>query len=166
MAGIDLTPPDTPLGKEIPGWTRVPIPPVGAVNATPQWRVDAAAKMIVCTGQGGHEWLRYDREFTDFVLQVEWRFAPKEGETRYNSGIGIRLSRYGEIWYQAQTGLAGGWLFGVNLAGGELTRVNLREQITADAQVQAIDSEAAFYSALADYRAALAIDALPPLGGP
>jgi len=126
---IDLTPPDTPLGKEIPGWTRVPIPPVGAVNATPQWMVDAAAKRIVCTGQGGHEWLRYDREFTDFVLQVEWRFAPKEGETRYNSGIGIRLSRYGEIWYQAQTGLAGGWLFGVNLAGGELTRVNLREQM-------------------------------------
>ncbi len=126
---IDLTPPDTPLGKEIPGWTRVPIPPAGPVNATPQWKVDAASKTIVCTGQGGHEWLRHDREFRDFVLQVEWRFTPKEGETKYNSGIGVRLSRYGEIWYQAQTGLAGGWLFGVNLANGELARVNLRDQM-------------------------------------
>lgn len=126
---IDLTPPDTPLGKEIPGWTRVPIPPVGPVNSTPQWKVDAASRTILCTGQGGHEWLRYDREFGDFVLQVEWRFTPKPGETKYNSGIGVRLSRYGELWTQAQTGLAGGWLFGVTLANGEMTRVNLREQM-------------------------------------
>ncbi|MGQ9919118.1 MAG: 3-keto-disaccharide hydrolase [Bryobacteraceae bacterium] len=126
---IDLTPPDTPLGKEIPGWTRIPIPPVGPVNSTPQWKVDAAAKTILCTGQGGHEWLRYDREFGDFVLQVEWRFTPKPGETKYNSGIGVRLSRYGELWTQAQTGLAGGYLFGVTLSNGEMTRVNLREQM-------------------------------------
>ncbi|MEJ5367907.1 MAG: DUF1080 domain-containing protein [Bryobacteraceae bacterium] len=126
---IDLTPPDTPLGKEIPGWTRIPIPPVGPVNPTPQWQVDAASRTILCTGQGGHEWLRYDREFGDFVLQVEWRFTPKPGETKYNSGIGVRLSRYGELWTQAQTGLAGGWLFGVTLANGEMTRVNLRDQM-------------------------------------
>lgn len=126
---IDLTPPATPLGKEIPGWTRIPIPPVGSVHSTPQWQVDAASKTILCTGQGGHEWLRYDREFGDFVLQVEWRFTPRPGETKYNSGIGVRLSRYGELWTQAQTGLAGGWLFGVTLANGEMTRVNLREQM-------------------------------------
>lgn len=126
---IDLTPPDTPPGKEVPGWTRIPIPPVGPVNSTPQWKVDAASKTILCTGQGGHEWLRYDREFGDFVLQAEWRFTPKPGETKYNSGIGVRLSRYGELWTQAQTGLAGGWLFGVTLANGEMTRVNLREQM-------------------------------------
>jgi hypothetical protein len=126
---IDLTPPDTQLGKEIPGWTRIPIPPVGPVNPTPQWQVDAASRTILCTGQGGHEWLRNDREFGDFVLQVEWRFTPKPGETKYNSGIGVRLSRYGELWTQAQTGLAGGWLFGVTLANGEMTRVNLRDQM-------------------------------------
>jgi hypothetical protein len=126
---MDLTPPDTPLGKEVPGWTRIPIPPVGPVNPAPQWKVDAASKTIFCTGQGGHEWLRYDKEFGDFVLEVEWRFTPRPGETKYNSGIGVRLSRYGELWYQAQTGLAGGWLFGVNLVNGELTRVNLRDQM-------------------------------------
>jgi len=127
---IDLTPPDTPLGKEVPGWTRIPIPPVGPVNNTPQWKVDAASKTILCTGQGGHEWLRLDREFGDFVLELEWRFTPREGETKYNSGIGVRLSRYGELWTQAQTGLAGGWLFGVNLVNGEMTRINLRDQMT------------------------------------
>lgn len=127
---IDLTPPDTPLGKDVPGWTRVPIPPVGPVNSTPQWKVDSASRTIVCTGQGGHEWLRLDKEFGDFVLELEWRFTPREGETKYNSGIGVRLSRYGEIWTQAQTGLAGGWLFGVNLVNGEMTRINLRDQMT------------------------------------
>ena len=126
---IDLTPPDTPLGKEIPGWTRVPIPPAGPASATPQWSVDAASKTILCTGRGGHEWLRLDREFGDFVLEAEWRFMPKPGETKYNSGIGVRLSRYGELWTQAQTGLAGGYLFGVTLLNGEMTRVNLREQM-------------------------------------
>lgn len=126
---IDLTPPQTPPGKDIPGWTRVPIPPAGAVNPTPQWRVDEAGKTILCTGQGGHEWLRYNKEFGDFVLDVEWRFTPKEGETRYNSGIGVRLSAFGEIWYQAQTGLAGGYLFGQNIANGEFARVNLRDQM-------------------------------------
>ncbi|GIU74504.1 MAG: hypothetical protein KatS3mg004_1591 [Bryobacteraceae bacterium] len=127
---IDLTPPDTPLGREIPGWTRVPIPPVGPVNSAPQWRVDAASKTILCTGQGGHEWLMYEKPFGDFVLEVEWRFTPREGETKYNSGIGVRLSRYGELWTQAQTGLAGGWLFGMNFVNGELVRVNLRDQMT------------------------------------
>jgi hypothetical protein len=126
---MDLTPPDTPLGKEVPGWTRVPIPPVGPVHPAPQWKVDAASKTIVCTGQGGHEWLRYDKEFGDFVLELEWRFTPREGETKYNSGIGVRLSRYGELWTQAQTGLAGGFLFGVNLVNGEMTRFHLRDQM-------------------------------------
>jgi hypothetical protein len=126
---IDLTPPDTPLGKEIPGWIRVPIPPVGPVDTRPQWKVDSASKTILCTGQGGHEWLMYEKPFGDFVLEVEWRFAPREGETKYNSGIGVRLSRYGELWVQAQTGLAGGWLFGVNLVNGEMTRINLRDQM-------------------------------------
>lgn len=127
---IDLTPPDTPLGKEVPGWTRIPIPPAGPASATPQWKVNADSKTIVCTGQGGHEWLRYDKEFGDFILELEWRFTPKEGETKYNSGIGIRLSRFGELWTQAQTGLAGGWLFGVNLVNGEMTRFTLRDQMT------------------------------------
>lgn len=126
---VDLLPPATPLGQNIPGWTRIPIPATSGLKADPQWIVDGGNKTIVCTGKGGHEWLRYDKELGDYVLQVEWKFAPKDGETRYNSGIGIRLSGMGELWFQAQTGLAGGWLFGTNFADGALKRVNLRDQM-------------------------------------
>jgi len=126
---VDLMPQETPLGQNIPGWTRIPIPAISGVNPKMQWRVDGAQKLLICTGEGGHEWLRYDREMNDFILQVEWRFTPKEGETKYNSGIGVRLSRYGEIWYQAQTGLAGGWIFGQNFADGMLRGFNLRTEV-------------------------------------
>jgi len=45
---------------------------------------------------------------------VDWRFTPRgEAETRYNSGVGARLSQFGEIYYQAQTSLGGGYLFGI-----------------------------------------------------
>lgn len=129
---VDLMPPDTPLGQNIPGWTRIPIPAIAGLKPEPQWKVDGAQKLLICTGQGGHEWLRYDKELKDFVLQAEWRFAPKEGETKYNSGIGFRLSRFGEIWFQAQTGLAGGWLFGQDFVDGGLKSFNLRAQAKAN----------------------------------
>ena len=65
-----------------------------------------------------------------FIFQAEWRFTPRGAdEKRYNSGIGIRLSRYGEIWYQAQTGLSGGYLFGENFAGGTIQKFNLSKQM-------------------------------------
>jgi hypothetical protein len=121
---IDILPP-----ANLAGWTRVPIPPTLPANPKLQWRVDTASKQLICTGDSNHEWLRWDKEVGDFVLQVEWRFTPKEGETKYNSGIGIRLSQYGELWFQAQTGLAGGWLFGQNFLDGRIQRVNLREQM-------------------------------------
>jgi hypothetical protein len=104
-----LPPPD------LKGWTRVPIPATSGVNPKIQWKVDTDQKTLICTGDGGHEWLRWDTEVADFELQVEWRFTPKEGETKYNSGIGVRLSKIGEIWYQAQTGPGGAWLFGNNI---------------------------------------------------
>lgn len=129
---VDLMPPDTPLGQNIPGWTRIPIPAIAGLKPEPQWKVDGAQKLLICTGQGGHEWLRYDKELKDFVLQAEWRFTPKEGETKYNSGIGFRLSRFGEIWFQAQTGLAGGWLFGQDFVDGGLKSFNLRAQAKAN----------------------------------
>ena len=121
---VDLLP-----AENLQGWTRIPIPAISGVNPKLQWRVDPAAKTLICTGEGGHEWLRYDKEVADFVLEADWRFTPKEGETKYNSGIGIRLSKQGEIWYQAQTGLAGAYLFGQNFADGGLKSFNLKAQM-------------------------------------
>lgn len=112
------------------GWTRIPIPPIDGLQPKMQWHVDPAQHALVCTGDGGHEWLRYDKQFGDFVLDVDWRFTPRApDEKRYNSGIGIRLSEYGEIWYQAQTGLSGGYLFGNNMVDGILEKFDLRKQM-------------------------------------
>jgi len=94
----DILPP-----ADLHGWTRIPIPPVDGLKPKLQWRVDADRHVLICSGDGGHEWLRYDQELGDFIFQVDWRFTPRgPDERRYNSGVGIRLSKYGEIWYQAK----------------------------------------------------------------
>ena len=64
--------------ESLKGWTRIPIPipPVDGLKPPLQWRVDAAQKALICSGDGGHEWLRYDKELGDFILQVEFRYTP------------------------------------------------------------------------------------------
>lgn len=115
---------------DLKGWSHLPIPPTAGVDPRPQWSVDTAAGTLICSGKGGHEWLKYEKEYGDFVFHVEWRFTPlPQADARYNSGIGVRLSPMGEIWHQAQTGPAGSWLFGVDVADGKLARTNLREQM-------------------------------------
>ena len=123
---VDLMP-----DESLHGWTRIPIPPVDGVQPKMQWHVDPARHVLVCAGDGQHEWLRYDKVLGDFVLDVDWRFTPRgPEEKRYNSGIGVRLSRYGEIWYQAQTGLSGAYFFGNNFVDGVLQGFNLRKEMT------------------------------------
>ncbi len=114
--------------ESLKGWTRVPIPPDEGVKPKLQWRVDPRERVLICAGDGQHEWLRYDKLLSDFVLAVDWRFTPKSG-ARYNSGVGVRVSKYGELWAQAQTGLSGGYLFGDNLVDGAIQRFNLSKQM-------------------------------------
>lgn len=125
---VDLLP-----NEALQGWTRIPIPAISGVNPKMQWRVDPAAKTLICTGDGGHEWLRYDKEFGDFVLEADWRFTPRtQGPVRYNSGIGVRLSKYGEIWHQAQTGTTGAYLFGQTFTDGLFRSFNLSKETKED----------------------------------
>jgi len=115
--------------ESLKGWTRIPIPPVDGLKPKMQWPVDRAQHTLICSGDGGHEWLRYDQELGDYVLQVDWRFTPRApDEHRYNSGIGIRLSRYGELWVQAQAGLTG-YLFGQNFTDGTIRGFNLSKEV-------------------------------------
>jgi hypothetical protein len=119
--------------ESLKGWTRIPIPPTDGLKPKLQWRVDTAQHALICAGDGGHEWLRFDQPLTDYLLQVDWRFTPRApDEKRYNSGIGVRLSRYGELWVQAQTGLTGGYLFGANFADGAIKSFNLSKEMTAN----------------------------------
>ncbi len=117
---VDLLP-----DESLKGWTRIPIPATDGLKPKMQWRVDSVQKTLICTGDGGHEWLRSDRVFGDYILELDFRFTPKGADVKYNSGIGIRLSPWGELWTQAQTGPTGGYLFGVNLADGAMQRFNL-----------------------------------------
>ncbi len=115
-------------------WTRVAIPPSRTLGKYSQWSVNARTHTIVCAGNGGHEWLRYDRELGDFLFHVEWRLVSQEGVKNYNSGVFVRNNLSGSIWYQAQVGSAsGGYWFGYdNPAVKGPISFDLRSQLTTN----------------------------------
>ncbi len=119
-------------GKELMGWKRGPIPPTGMLNPQNQWSIDEVTGNLVCEGDKGHEWLRYDREVGDGAFHVEWRFTPvSAGKANYNSGLYARNSVDATIWHQAQTGSgSGGFLFGASPSGGTMKSFNLSKQVT------------------------------------
>ncbi len=118
-------------GSKLEGWTRGPIPPTGKLSDVSQWSLDPKTGTLVCEGNGGHDWLRWNKELGDCIYHVEWRFTPIAEGKRYNSGIYVRNSEDGAIWHQAQTGDAsGGFLFGDTLVDGATKRVNLSKQVT------------------------------------
>lgn len=119
-------------GPELNGWTRVPIPPDGSLEPETQWVFNPETGFLTCTGDKGHEWLRWDQPAKDGVFHVEWRFVPvSEGDDRYNSGVYARNSGDGRVWHQAQTGDAsGGYLFGLTPVDGEIQRVSSRDDLT------------------------------------
>jgi hypothetical protein len=57
-------------------------------KAKPLW---TAHDGLIRTTGGAFGFLRYDREFADFILHVEYRMVKEKG---VNSGIGIRTKRY------------------------------------------------------------------------
>ena len=116
-------------GPKLEGWVRGPIPPTGKLNPRSQWSLGAATGHLVCEGNGGHEWLRWDRPVDDGIFHVEWRFTPIPGKKGYNSGMYARNSADARIWHQAQTGDAsGGYIFGETEVDGKLRRINLSKQ--------------------------------------
>ncbi len=110
-------------------WTRIAIPPTHPVSDVAQWHIDAAKRTIVCDGNGGHEWLRFNKELGDFTFHVKWRFTPVPNTTKYNSGVFFRNNADGSIWHQAQTSLGGGYIFGVTPIDGKPTRFNLQKEM-------------------------------------
>jgi hypothetical protein len=120
--------------KTLKDWTRVPLGPVGQLPAgkagdPSPWKVEGDT--LICEGdKAGHEMLRYVPELGDFIVHAEWRFAKVEGDKGYNSGVFVKTSADGATWFQAQTGAAGGYLFGaVPSAAGVVGRVSLRDKM-------------------------------------
>jgi hypothetical protein len=111
---VDITP-----RKSLKGWTRVAIPPDKPVDPVNQWKIEKNHRMLLCEGNHGHEWLRYDQELANFLLHVEWRFEPDARGKGYNSGVFVRNDLQGRVWHQAQVGETA-YLFGKTLPHGEL----------------------------------------------
>ncbi|MGA2205665.1 MAG: DUF1080 domain-containing protein [Terracidiphilus sp.] len=114
-------------------WTRVAIPASHPVSQIAQWHIGFAKRQIVCDGNGGHEWLRFNREVRNFTFHVKWRFTPvTTPNPEYNSGVFFRNNEDGSIWNQAQTSLAGGYIFGVTPIDGKPTSYNLQKDMKED----------------------------------
>jgi len=105
-------------------WTRIGIPPSQPVTKIEQWHVDPVKHEIVCDGNGGHDWFRFNKEFRNFAFHVDWRFTKLDGTPHYNSGVFFRNNADGSIWNQAQTTPEGGYLFGETPINGKLTAYN------------------------------------------
>lgn len=106
--------------NSLKGWTRVSIPPGKPINPINQWKLEKETGFIVCEGNRGHEWLRYDKELTNFIVHVEWRFDKVEGLKGYNSGVFVRNDLDGRVWNQAQVSEQV-FLFGQTLSHGNLS---------------------------------------------
>ena len=101
-----------------------------------QWKVDASARTLLCEGDKGHEWLRYNREFANFLFHVEWRFIKTPDQPKYNSGVYIRNNLDGWMYHQAQVGVDG-YLFAVTPINGVIQRVSLQGKPWADSTTSA-----------------------------
>ena len=111
-------------------WTRISVPPDHPPTNIPQWHIDASKRVIVCDGNGGHDWLRFNREIGNFTFHVKWRFTPvTTGTPKYNSGVFFRNNEDGSIWHQAQTGAGGGYIFGVTPIDGKPQHFNLSKEM-------------------------------------
>jgi hypothetical protein len=111
------------------GWTRLAFMTTDALNPASQWKLDPTG-LLVCEGDKGHEFFRYDKELANFIFHAEWRFVPIPNGKGYNSGVMARCSADGTIWHQGQTGDAsGGFLMGNTPVNGTPQRVNTRNQI-------------------------------------
>lgn len=121
----DIMPP-----ADLKGWYRVPVPPTGKLGRA-QWHVDTDRKVLICDGDGGHDMLLLDKEFTNHIFHFECCYTKIEGKKGYNSGAYVRNSKDGAIWHQAQFGDGkDGYLFGQTLAAnGRKKSFNLSRQV-------------------------------------
>jgi hypothetical protein len=115
---------DLVVDGKLTDWKRVPIPPGSKLNARDPWSNDKATKNLVCDGVGIHEMLLYNKELSDGIFHVEWRFKKIEGKKGYNSGVYVRNSADGAIWHQAQLGSKNlGYFFGKTLVDGKTVNI-------------------------------------------
>jgi len=125
-------------GTALKGWTRTTLHARDKLSEKSQWSYDPATGVLLCAGDGGHDWMRYDKDLGDFIYHVEWKFTPvTTGKKGYNSGIYVRNSGDARVWHQAQVGNGpDAFFFGETFtAGGELKRIDFSKK-QADKRVR------------------------------
>jgi hypothetical protein len=112
-------------GKDLSGWK--PFLPDASADPSKTWFVNDT--ILCCTGSPAG-YLATTEEFTDFELEVDWRFDPKKGAG--NSGVLLRVQKKDEVWpksmeAQLQSGSAGDiWNIGDFPAKVDAARTNGR----------------------------------------
>lgn len=106
--------------KSFKRWTRVAVPPTKPLDPVSQWKLAKDPAAIICEGDHGHEWLRYNHQYANMILHVEWRFKKLDGPHGYNSGVFVRNDLTGRVWHQAQVGTRA-YIFGQTLLHGQLS---------------------------------------------
>lgn len=112
-------------GKDLSGWK--PFLPDASADPSKTWFVNDT--ILCCTGSPAG-YLATVEEFTDFELEVDWRFDPKKGAG--NSGVLLRVQKKDEVWpksmeAQLQSGSAGDiWNIGDFPAKVDAARTNGR----------------------------------------
>lgn len=91
----DLTP-----DNKLTGWKRIPLGPKKKLVEKSPWVVKG--NKLICNRPGVWEMLLMDKEFSDGIFHIEWRFKKVKGEPQYNSGVYVRTSGNGSIWHQVQ----------------------------------------------------------------
>ena len=116
-------------GADFAGWTRLAFMSRTPMDPASQWHVDAANHVLVCDGDKGHEFLRYDQEFGDVIFHAEYRFTKIEGKKGYNSGVMVRNSADGTTYFQAQVGEEGTGLSRRLSVDGQSQRFSLQRDM-------------------------------------
>ena len=92
-------------GKDLEGWK--PFLPDASADPAKTWFV---RDTILCCAGTPVGYIATTKEYTDFELEVDWRFDPAKGAG--NSGVLLRVQKKDEVWpksmeAQLQSGRAG-----------------------------------------------------------
>jgi len=87
--------------KDLKGWKRAGPPPKTDQKV---FGLSDDGKLLTVDGRNGVlQNLLYDKEFTDGIWHVEWRWGKEQGEKpNYNGGVYVRAAEDVTTWIQAQ----------------------------------------------------------------
>jgi hypothetical protein len=81
-------------GKDLSGW-RIFLDPKSKTDPKSVWFVEDGE--IVCKGQP-YGYLITEKDYTNYILKVQWRWTPEGDNDKRNSGVFVHVSGKDKIW--------------------------------------------------------------------